>query len=309
MQNEKMLDLYPRNWQEFIGKEQVKQLLQRMLEAAERRGEKLEPILLFGPAGCGKTALARLLAKRRDFAEIPCPLVSENVFLVRLFANRKRKIVILDEIQALKRESQEALHRILDNGIIEIGLKYKFKPTLIACTTRISELTLPLRSRFVEIWVGPYSPEEIAGIAGLAAKRIKFGINEAAARLIAQFARGIPRYALRILLHARDFSESSIISEESVRRALSSLGYDTWGLLPQEQAYIKALAELGCQTGIKNIAKRMGLRVKEIDLVEAYPLSRGLVEISGRGRRLTLRGLMYVEEQVIPHEERAEEAL
>jgi len=297
-------NLRPEKWEEFIGHERVKRLLLIMKKAAKKRKEPLEPILFHGPAGCGKTTLAFLLAEKRPLIEIPCPYLSQPAEFAELIYNAGRKsFIFLDEIHALKSELKVALHKVLESSRLPFLLKkepdFEFdishlKLSFVAATTRLTEVPFPLRQRFEIFYIASYQDAEIAKILLQAAKSIALPLEKELAISLAPFARGVPRKALSILKRIRDISQVKASSlEEAVEEALSLLGFDEFGFLPEEREFIMTLARLGPPTGLANIAQALSLRKKDAKALEAPFLKRGFVRITAKGRELTPKGEDY----------------
>jgi len=283
-------NLRPETWEEFIGHERIKALLRSMKHAAKTRNEPLEPILFFGPSGCGKTTLARLLAENSRCLEVPCPLLREDELKEALFKTRRNGFLILDEIHSLRKELQIALLDVLEERKT-FGRRYTYHGSILACTTKVSELALPLRQRFEEIWVGDYSREEIVQIVMQAAPELGLALDKEVAKKIADFARGIPRRALRILRRVRDIVVcTGKDAEAAFFGALVLLGLDTSGLDEAERAYLKALSILPQPVGIANIAKILGIGREEAKSLEGFLIRSGLLIITKRGRMLTKKG-------------------
>ena len=204
--------------------------------------------------------------------------------------------LVIDEIHGLKRLAQELFYPVMSNGTFHWrGSQIKVNLAVIGTTTRRGELDTALRNRFgLEVWIAPYAPEDIKQIVLQAAGWLDSDLSPEAAGELAAWGRGIPRTALQILKRARDLAflhSGGKISKVHVLWALSDLGFDVDGLLPEERQYLKVLIYLGGQTGLANLAAAMQQDKESIRLLEAWLLRSGLVALEARGRKLTESGL------------------
>jgi len=285
--------LEPQNWAEFINKEREVALLRDTFNAARRRGELPGHVLLFGPPGCGKTTLGKLLC--RDSPWPSKQIVGPAIFtdeLAYLCRKLRRGILLIDEIHALKKQDQELLLPAMEEGRFFFGSgSFEVELCIIGTTTSRGLLIAPLRDRFaLEVWIAPYSPKDIRMIVTQAANWLGTRLTFPGSVEIARWARGIPRLALRILRRGRDIAGRAEIDFPHIQQAIRDLGFDEHGLLPEERAYIEALDRLGGRTGFANLQAALQQNGESLRLVEAHLLRQGFIEITGRGRKLTEKG-------------------
>jgi len=281
-----MLDshLRPRDWGDFIGQSFVKGILQQALRASQDRGEPLDHVLLYGPSGLGKTSLARLVGGKA-LVEMHGQDLS---LLGRVLARGEGAgCIFIDEFHTLDSSFQELMIRLINEG--RLG-------TVIAATTRPTEIITPLRNRFgISLRLDFYSEDALAQIARNSAEVLALTLTEDADSVLAKRSRGTPRVVNQLLRRIRDMGAS--FTGVTIGEALSGLGTDTWGVRRDEREYLRILAFRfgGGPTGLATLAGSMAETPETLrELYEVYPLRRGLIEITSRGRKLTLEGKIYV---------------
>jgi len=289
--------IYSPTVETFVGHRDEVATVFNSKKAAERRGEPLRPVLLWGPSGCGKTTLARLIGGD-EMVEVNGASI-ESSGLAKLIFKMRRKggFLLIDEIHAIGRREQELLYPLLDRGEFSwAGGTIKVKVSLIGTTTEYTKLSLPLRNRFsITIYLGLYSAEEIGMIVKGAAEEIGVKCDEEARRLIGTLSRGTPRNALSLLWMARDLSGNGVIGVEAARDAAASLGYDEDGLTFAERLYIISLYSLGRTVSLSVMSAILQQDTSSVKAAEGYLLQRGYINITPRGRELTLEGMEYAE--------------
>lgn len=281
-----MLDshLRPQDWGDFIGQTFVKGILQRALRASQDRGELLDHILLYGPSGLGKTTLARLIGGKA-LAEMHGQDLS---LLGRILTRSERaSYIFIDEFHTLGNNFQELMLRFINEG--RLG-------TIIAATTRPAEIITPLRNRFgISLRLDFYSEDALAQMARNSARVLALTLTENADGVLAKRSRGTPRVVNQLLRRVRDMGTS--FTGITIGKALSELGTDAWGVRHDEREYLRILAFRfgGGPTGLATLAGSMAETPETLrELYEVYPLRRGLIEITSRGRKLTPEGKVYV---------------
>ncbi len=276
--------LRPQGWGDFIGQDFVKGILPLALRASQDRGEPLDHVLLYGPSGLGKTTLAQLVGGK-TLVEMHGQDLSP---LGRILSRGERvRCVFIDEFHTLDNSFQELMIRLMNEG--RLG-------TVIAATTQPTKITPPLRNRFgIALRLDFYSESSLAEIARNSAKVLELTLTKGADSVLAQRSRGTPRVVNQLLRRARDTGTS--FTGITIGEALDGLGIDAWGIRRSEREYLRILAFRfrGGPTGLATLAGSMAETAETLrGLYEPYLLRRGLLEITSRGRRLTLEGKLYV---------------
>jgi Holliday junction DNA helicase RuvB len=306
--------LRPQQLADFVGQEQLKGQLGLFIEAARRRGEPLDHVLLAGPPGLGKTSLAHIIAR-----ELAVPLVqTAGPALERkgdvasfLTALEPGSVFFIDEIHRLTRAVEETLYPAMEDRRLPIVLgqgagartvTLDLPPfTLVGATTRTGLLTTPLRERFgVCHRLEHYPVDDLARIATRSADILGVEIDDAGARALAARARGTPRVANRLLRRVRDFAEvrsSGAITEDVADEALALLEVDSAGLERLDREILRTIAEKfeGGPVGLSTLAIAVGEERDTIeDVYEPYLLQQGLIKRTPRGRVATPRAYEHI---------------
>lgn len=297
----------PENWSEFIGHKNIVDMLIQTKQAAESRNEMMRSTLLYGPPGCGKTSLARLVADG-NIHEFSAPSMNTVELLQTLMsiANRPQdqgKFIFIDEIHALDKQAQELLYPVIDDATMKFGGMVKpISCAIIGATTELGGIVKPLRDRFsLIIHVPQYGQQEMEEIANRVGTKLGVDVTPGGSYELAKLSRGTPRMAIRIIERLRDFSPTA--TPKTVRQAAADIGIDRWGLQTQESMYLLALMTLNGQSGQANIQAMLQLDKPTLSEIEQHLISRGMISITGRGRRLESSGTLYLAEKMTDEEQ------
>jgi Holliday junction DNA helicase RuvB len=299
--------LRPPRLEEFVNQEQVTKQLGVFIEAARRRGEPLDHVLLAGPPGLGKTSLAFIIA-----TELEAPIVQtagpalerKGDVAAFLTALEPGSVFFIDEIHRLNRAVEETLYPAMEDRRLPVVLgqgagartvTLDLPPfTMVGATTRTGLLTTPLRERFgVCHRLEHYEPGDLRQIVSRSAGILGIEIDDAGAEAIASRARGTPRVANRLLRRVRDFAEvqgSGVVSGEAAHSALEMLEVDAAGLDRHDRQLLEMVATrfAGGPVGLSTLAVAVGEEEDTIeDVLEPYLLQRGLLKRTPRGRVAT----------------------
>ncbi len=292
---------------EFIGQEQIKKNLRVFIEAAKRRGEVLEHVLLAGPPGLGKTTLAFIISKELGVGikTATGPSLEKPFDLVGILTSLEEgDIFFIDEIHRLPRTVEEYLYTAMEDYAIDVvidkgpgarSIRLSLpKFTLIGATTRMGLLSSPMLNRFgILLRLDYYSIQELEQIIQRSARILRVEVDEKAAGEIARRSRGTPRIANRLLRRVRDFAQvegDGRITVEITRHALESLGVDPLGLDDIDKRILRTIIEKfgGGPVGLKTLALAVSEDAGTIEEVyEPYLVRMGLIERTPRGRVAT----------------------
>jgi holliday junction DNA helicase RuvB len=306
--------LRPRRLAEFVNQEQVTGQLEIFIEAARRREEALDHVLLAGPPGLGKTSLAHIVA-----AELDAPIVgTAGPALERkadiaafLTALEPGSVFFIDEIHRLARAIEETLYPAMEERRLPVVLgqgagartvTLELPPfTLIGATTRTGLLTTPLRDRFgVCHRLEHYQPSDLARVVSRSAAIMGVEVKPEGEVAIAERSRGTPRVANRLLKRVRDFAEvrgEGVVTGAVAAEALEMLEVDTAGLDRHDRMLLSAIATKfsGGPVGLSTLAAAVHEEGDTIeDVFEPYLLQQGLIKRTPRGRVVTERGFEHL---------------
>lgn len=301
------LTLRPQLLAEFIGQEHIKTSLGIAIEAAKRRNEPLEHVLLYGNPGLGKTTLAHIIAREMSghIKVTAGPALERVGDLAAILSNLKNgDILFIDEIHRLNKTVEEVLYSAMEDFALDIVLgkgpaaRTLRMPlerfTLIGATTKLNLVSAPLRDRFGHVFhLNFYEPNEMTTIVLRSAELLQTKLDTAAADMIAARARRTPRVANRLLKRSRDYAEihsNGILSADSAKAALDLLQIDHQGLDAVDRKIMSSIIVTfrGGPVGLGTLAAAIGEDVETIeDIYEPYLLQLGFLERTPRGRKAT----------------------
>lgn len=306
--------LRPRDFDNYIGQEHLKKNIKLAIDAAKKRDEPLDHVLLHGPPGLGKTTMASVIANEMG-AQIRVtsgPAIERAGDLASLLTNLSDgDILFIDEIHRLNRNVEEVLYSAMEDFKLDImlgkgpsarSLRLDLpKFTIIGATTRTGSLAAPLRDRFGMIHrLEFYTPDEIREIIERAASILSVSIDKKAASELSQRARLTPRIANRLLKRVRDYADvngDGIIDTELSYKALKLLDIDPLGLDKTDRNLLLAIIENynGGPVGVDTLAALTAEERSTIeDFYEPYLMQIGLIERTSRGRRVTPKAYSHL---------------
>lgn len=298
-------NLRPETLNEFIGQEKAKEQLRIHIEAAKRRGDALEHVLLVSPPGLGKTTLAKIIANeiKSDFKQAIGPIM-EKLDLVSTLSNlTKGDVLFIDEIHRMKGYVQESLYPAMEDyqldlaigqgpasDVVQLSIAHF---TLVGATTREGLLAGPFRDRFgIRIHLDYYEPMDIQQSIRINSAKLNIEIEEEAEYALARRARGTMRIANKLLANVRDYAEvkgDGTLTLEVAEEALEFFGIDERGLDAQDYAYFRTLIEkFNGRAGLKALAVALSEDERTIaEVYEPYYIKEGLLTLTPGGRVAT----------------------
>lgn len=308
------LQLRPRSMDDYIGQTKVKENLSIYIEAAKKRNEPLDHVLLYGPPGLGKTTLAGIIANEMgvNFRVTSGPAIEKPKDLAALLTNLSEgDVLFIDEIHRMNRSVEEVLYPAMEDNALDIiigqgpsarSIRIDLPHfTLVGATTRAGQLSAPLRDRFGVICrLELYSSSELSNIVKRSAGIINIDITDDGAFQIASRSRGTPRIANRLLKRARDFAQvlgDGVITDETANLALNRLEIDPLGLDSIDRLLLNAMIRNynGGPVGLETIAAAIGEEAITIeDVYEPYLMQIGFLSRTPRGRTVTPAGYKHL---------------
>ena len=299
--------LRPRTLAEFTGQAKLKENLAIAIEAARRRGDAMDHVLLYGPPGLGKTTLASIISAELgvDFEQTSGPILQKKIDLTGILSQiRGRQVFFIDEIHRLMPDIEEMLYAALEDFRIDIlvgagpGARTHSLPiphfTAIGATTRQGLVSAPLRGRFgLVLRLNHYAMEELKRIVARSAGLLQVVIDDAGAEEIARRSRGTPRIANRLLRRVRDYAQvraDGRITLPVAQTALNLLDVDRYGLDELDQKIMLTILEKygGGPVGVNTIAASISEEADTIEEVyEPYLIQLGFLNRTPRGRTAT----------------------
>lgn len=306
--------LRPRHWDEYIGQEKIKSNLRVIIDAAKKRQEPLEHLLVYGNSGLGKTTLAHVLANEMGKGIQTCsgPALNQPGDLASLLTNlQDGEVLFIDECHRLSRQVAEMLysamedfklHLIVGKGPMARTMDLDLpRFTIIGATTRIALLPSPLRNRFGSIFqLNFYEQKDMEKIVQRSAAILNMEISQGAVNLIAARARFTPRVANRIVKRVRDFAQvadAPRIEETMCQKTFAALELDELGLEPEDRKILHAIISKfsGGPVGIQTLAASVSEEQDTIiDIYEPYLLQLGFLQRTPRGRIATPRAYKHM---------------
>ncbi|MBI2442858.1 MAG: Holliday junction branch migration DNA helicase RuvB [Candidatus Levybacteria bacterium] len=329
LEEEKLfISLRAGSWEEFYGQESVKHSLMIAIEAARKRGEALEHVLLYGPPGLGKTTLSHIIAREmgKNIRVTSGPALERAGDIASILTNLENgDILFIDEIHRLNKVVEETLYPAMEDYALDIVIGKGPSArtvrldlphfTIVGATTRVGLISGPLRDRFGVVHrLQFYHPEHLGVIIKKAAEKLQASIDEESVTEVAIRARGTPRIALKLLKRVRDFAQvkgEGKVIKHLTQKALSLLEVDSMGLDTLDVRYLRAIIEKhsGGPVGVETIASTIAEDIGTLeDMTEPYLMQIGFLKRTPRGRMATQKAYLHLG-LTPPHEDTKQQRL
>ena len=301
--------LRPQRLEDYVGQEELKEMLNIYIKTALKREETLDHVLLYGPPGLGKTTLANIIANEMGagFHSISAPSIDRVGDLAAILSNLGAgDVLFIDEIHRLPRVIEEVLYSAMEDYKLDIiigkdstasSITIDLPPfTLVGATTRYGDISSPLRDRFgIVHQINYYSTNDLQKIVKRTSRIFNYKIDEDSSLEIAKRSRGTPRVANRLFRRVRDFAQylhedSDVIDIDVTKLSLKKLNVDEDGLNENDIKYIKIIIERykGGPVGLNALAASIGEEVTTLeDVIEPFLLQEGYIVRTARGRAVT----------------------
>jgi len=306
--------LRPKSLDEFIGQKKIKDNLKIFIEAARKRNEPLDHVLLYGPPGLGKTTLAHIIAREMgaNIRLTSGPAIERPGDLAAILTNIKEgDVIFIDEIHRLSHVVEEVMYPAMEDYEIDIiigkgpsarSIRLELpKFTLVGATTRAGLLTSPLRDRFgMSMRFDFYEPADLKTIIDRSAKILGMDMGDEGSMEIAKRSRGTPRIANRLLRRVRDFASvgnKTVIDKEIVNDSLNKLDVDFLGLDGMDRRILRKIIKDfdGGPVGAETLAVTVSEEVETIeDVYEPYLIQIGFINRTPRGRVATKAAIEHL---------------
>ncbi|MFA7075808.1 MAG: Holliday junction branch migration DNA helicase RuvB [Candidatus Izemoplasmatales bacterium] len=306
--------LRPKNFSEYIGQKDVKEMVEIAVKAAKMRNESLDHVLLYGPPGLGKTTLAQVIANEMGVSikSLSGPTIERTGDLAAILTSLEPgDVLFIDEIHRLPKIVEEILYSSMEDYVIDIvvgkdsgakSIRVDLAPfTLIGATTRFGDLTGPLRDRFGLVHkLEFYSDEELEVICQRTAKIYDCQIEQQAISELAKRSRGTPRIVNRLFRRVRDFADilsDGLINLEITKIALQKLKIDELGLDNKDREYLMGIIEKyhGGPVGLDTIATSISEDSGTLeDVYEPFLIQKGFISRTPRGRVVTEKAYRHL---------------
>lgn len=298
----------PKMLSDYIGQDDIKEMMNIYIQTALRRGEPLDHVLLYGPPGLGKTTLANIIANEMgaNFCTVSAPSIERPGDLASILSSLEYgDVLFIDEIHRLPRNIEEILYSAMEDLYIDIvkgnditltPIRIDLKPfTLVGATTRCGDISSPLRDRFgIVHQLNYYTKDELQKIVKRTSGIFNFSINDESSYEIARRSRGTPRIANRLFRRVRDFAQfindNNEIDLDVTKLSLSKLNIDEYGLDELDHKYLQTIIERynGGPVGLNAIAASIAEEPNTLeDVCEPFLLQEGFIIRTPRGRTVT----------------------